>query len=190
MTAENKMLFPFTNQKEILDWATRYTKDQSPKRQSQEEDVLKIKCSVADKGYLTKCELMEMGGWKRQTLPSQMVNNPVGHVEKITAAAFRPGDDWEKLKKLIDIDGVGQPVASVILHLYDPKSTPSSPVPRFALSGYRKNTSVDPHIQFWQEYVDLCCAKADLYDVSMRTLDRALWKYSASGAVAEDEHPS
>ena len=46
---------------------------------------------------------MEMGGWKRHTLPSQMVNNPVGHVEKITAAAFRPGDDWEKLEKLIDI---------------------------------------------------------------------------------------
>ena len=58
------------------------------------------------------------------TLPSQMVNNPVGHVEKITAAAFRPGDDWEKLEKLIDIDGVGQPVASTILHLYDPERLP------------------------------------------------------------------
>ena len=40
------MLFPFTNQKEILDWATRYTKDQTPKRQRQEEDVRKIREKV------------------------------------------------------------------------------------------------------------------------------------------------
>ena len=43
MTAEQQMLFPFTKKDEILDWATLYTKDQTPKRQRQEEDVLKIK---------------------------------------------------------------------------------------------------------------------------------------------------
>ena len=32
MTAERKMLFPFTNQKEILDWAKYYTDAQSPER--------------------------------------------------------------------------------------------------------------------------------------------------------------
>ena len=34
---------------------------------------------------------------------------------------------------------------------------------------------------FWQEYVNRCRAEAERYDVSMRTLDRALWKYSESG---------
>ena len=60
MTAERKMIFPFTNKDEILYWADRYTKRQSDKRRSQEEDVRKIKGNVEDKGYLTKCELMEM----------------------------------------------------------------------------------------------------------------------------------
>ena len=41
---------------------------------------------------------MEMGGWKRHTLPSLIEDNPDGHVEKITAEAFRPVDDSEKLK--------------------------------------------------------------------------------------------
>ena len=177
MTSQYEMLFPFTTQKEILDWATRYTKDQSPKRQSQEEDVLKIKCSVADKGYLTKCELMEMGGWKRHTLPSQMVNNPVGHVEKITAAAFRPGDDWEKLEKLIDIDGVGQPVASTILHLYDPERYPIFD-PHALYSIRIKKKDVEGDKKFWKEYVKFCREKADCHDVCMRTLDRALYKFS------------
>ena len=177
MTAENKMQFPFTNQKEILHWEALYIKAQKEERQRQEEDVRKIKCSVADKGYLTKCELMEMGGWKRHTLPSQMVNNPVGHVEKITAAAFRPGDDWEKLEKLIDIDGVGQPVASAILHLYDPERYPIFD-PHALYSIRIKKKDVEGDKKFWKEYVKFCREKADCHDVCMRTLDRALYKFS------------
>ena len=46
MTAERKMLFPFTNQKEILYWADLYTKDQKPKRKQKEEDVIKIRENV------------------------------------------------------------------------------------------------------------------------------------------------
>ena len=185
MTAERKMLFPFTNKDEILYWATLYTEDQTSERQLKEEDVRKIRENVEARkkpetpgGYLTKNELMEMGDWKRHTLPSQMVNNPVGHVEKITAAAFRPGDDWEKLEKLIDIDGVGQPVASTILHLYDPERYPIFD-PHALYSIRIKKKDVEGDKKFWKEYVKFCREKAECHDVCMRTLDRALWKYSA-----------
>ena len=177
MTSQYEMQFPFTTKKEILYWETRYIDAQKPERQHQEEDVRKIKCSVEDKGYLTKCELMEMARWKRQTLPSQMVNNPVGHVEKITAAAFRPGDDWEKLEKLIDIDGVGQPVASTILHLYDPERYPIFD-PHALYSIRIKKKDVEGDKKFWKEYVKFCREKAECHDVCMRTLDRALYKFS------------
>ena len=177
MTSQYEMQFPFTTKKEILYWETRYIDAQKPERQHQEEDVRKIKCSVEDKGYLTKCELMEMARWKRQTLPSQMVNNPVGHVEKITAAAFRPGDDWEKLEKLIDIDGVGQPVASAILHLYDEGDYPIFD-PHALYSIRIKKKDVEGDKKFWKEYVKFCREKADCHDVCMRTLDRALYKFS------------
>ena len=46
MTAEQQMLFPFTNKDEILYWADRYTKRQSDKRRCQEEDVRKIRENV------------------------------------------------------------------------------------------------------------------------------------------------
>ena len=46
MTAEQQMLFPFTKQKEILDWADCYTKGQTPERQCQEADVMKIREKV------------------------------------------------------------------------------------------------------------------------------------------------
>ena len=189
MTAERKMLFPFTNKDEILYWATLYTEDQTSERQLKEEDVRKIRENVEARkkpetpgGYLTKNELMEMGDWKRHTLPSQMVNNPVGHVEKITAAAFRPGDDWEKLEKLIDIDGVGQPVASTILHLYDPERYPIFD-PHALYSIRIKKKDVEGDKKFWREYVKLCREKSECHGVCMRTLDRALYKFSKSGAA-------
>ena len=182
MTAEQQMQFPFTKQDEILYWATLYTEDQKPKRKRQEEDVIKIKCSVEDKGYLTKTELMEMGGWKHRTLPSLIDNNPVGHVEKITAEAFRPGDDWEKLEKLKNIEGVRESVASVILHLYDPKKYPILDV--HALRSIRiDNKKVDYDEPFWRKYVKFCREKADCHGVCMRTLDRALYKFSQRGAA-------
>ena len=186
MTAERKMLFPFTNKDEILYWATLYTDGQTPKRQRQEADVIKIKCSVEDKGYLTRCELMEMGGWKRYTLPSQMVHSPDGHVEKITAEVFSLDDDWEKLEKLMDryegLNGVGQPVASTILHLYDPERYPVFDI--HALRSIRiKKEDVEGDKKFWEKYVKFCRAKADCHGVCMRTLDRALYKFSRSGAA-------
>ena len=182
MTAESKMLFPFTCKDEILYWADLYTEGQTPARQRQEEDVMKIRSSVEDNGYLTKTELMEMGLWKRHTLPSLIDNNPVGHVEKITAEAFRPGDDWEKLEKLIDIEGVGESVASVILHLYDPKRYPILDV-HALWSLTIDNTKVAYDEKFWKKYLKFCRAKADCRGVCMRTLDRALYKFSESGAA-------
>ena len=189
MTAERKMLFPFTNKDEILYWATLYTDAQKPKRKQKEEDVIKIRENVEGRkkpetpgGYLTKTELMEMGDWKRHTLPRQIKKNPDGHVEKITAEVFNLDDDWEKLEKLIDIDGVGQPVASTILHLYDPERYPIFDV--HALCSIRiKKKEVEGDKEFWQKYVDFCREKAERYDVSMRTLDRALYKFSESGAA-------
>ena len=182
MTAEQQMQFPFTKQDEILYWATLYTEDQKSERKRQEEDVIKIKCSVEDKGYLTKCELMEMGGWKRHTLPSQMDNNPVGHVEKITAEAFKPGDDWKKLEKLTALEGVGESVGSVILHLYDDGDYPVFDV-HALWSLTIDNTKIAYDEPFWRKYVKFCRAKADCHDVCMRTLDRALYKFSQSGAA-------
>ena len=186
MTAEQQMLFPFTNKDEILYWATLYTDAQKPERRCQEEEVRKIKCSVEDKGYLTKCELMKMGCWKRASLPRLIKNNPDGHVEKITAEVFSLDDDWEKIEKLMDrcegLDGVRQSVASTILHLYDPERYPIFDT--HALRSIRiKKKDVEGDKKFWKEYVKLCREKAKCHGVCMRTLDRALYKFSQSGAA-------
>ena len=45
------------------------------------------------------------------------------------------------------------------------------------------NKKVNYDEPFWRKYVNLCRVKAERYDVSMRTLDRALYKYSECDAV-------
>ena len=188
MTVEQQMLFPFTNKDEILYWADLYTKNQNPKRQRQEAKVRKFKEIVDKEGYLPKHELMEMAHWKDPRFARSNIKNgnSSGHIEAVTRDAFGPGNDWEKLKKLMGyydgICGVGQSVASTILHLYDPERYPIFD-PHALYSIRIKKKDVEGDKKFWKEYVKFCREKADCHDVCMRTLDRALWKFSQSGAA-------
>ena len=189
MNSQYEMQFPFTTRKEILYWEERYIEDQSQERRELEQTVIGFKqnvesrvCSETPNGYLLETELLKMGEWKHSDLPYWMDDYPPGHIQEITAEAFRLSGDWEKLIKLTEIiRGVRRSVASVILHFYDSQKYPI--LDRHALRsvGICEECARGPEYPFWQEYVDLCRAKAERYDVSMRTLDRALWKYSKSG---------
>lgn len=184
------MIFPFTNTEEILHWATRYIEDQSEKRQRQEQAVIDIKENVqarrtreTPQGYLSPSELHQMAQWKDRFVPSKIDENPPRLIEEITGETFGSDDDWEKLEKLTEIYGVAESVASVILHLYDPEKYPI--LDKHALRSIGiNNREVNYDEPFWRQYVTLCRASAMRYNVSMRTLDRALYKYSESDGVS------
>ena len=184
MTSAYKMHFPFTTRNEIRNWEARYLNDQSPRRRDQEQAVIDLKERVETRrtpetpqGYLSQSELCQMAKWKDRFVPSKIDKNPPGLIEQITGEAFGLNDDWEKLEKLTEIYGVAESVASVILHLYDPEKHPI--LDKHALRSIRiNNREVNYDEPFWRKYVNLCRAKAERYDVSMRALDRALFKYS------------
>ena len=183
MTSQHPMQFPFTTQEEIHDWAARYIEGQSEKRQRQEQAVIDIKQAVNTRqtpdipgGYLLTAELREMAQWKSRFTPSKIDNNRPGLIEDVTREAFRLNDDWEKLEKLTEIEGVAESVASVILHLYDRKKYPILDKHALCAIGI-DHREVNYDAPFWRKYVNLCRTKAERYDVSMRTLDRALWKF-------------
>ena len=189
MTSAYKMQFPFTTQKEILHWKACYIEGQSEKRQCDEQAVIDFKKEVETRktpetpeGYLSQPELRQMAKWKDRFIPSKIDKNPPGFIEKITGEAFGLNDDWEKIKKLKEIYGVAASVASVILHLYDSKKYPILDVHALRTIGI-DNKKVNYDEPFWRKYVNLCRAKAERYDVSMRALDRALYKYSERDAV-------
>ena len=189
MTSQYEMQFPFTTQKEILHWEARYLKNLSERSRDREQAVIALKEKVETRktpetpqGYLNQSELRQMAKWKDRFIPSKIDKNPPGVIEKITGEAFGVNDDWEKIKKLKEIYGIAASVASVILHLYDPKKYPILDVHALRTIGV-DNKKVNYDEPFWRKYVKFCCEKADCHDVCMRTLDRALYKFSQSGAA-------
>ena len=185
MTAENKMQFPFTRQKEILDWEAYYIQRQPKTRQELEASVIGFSKNVSERGYLLEAELRKMAQWKSHFIPSKLDPNPSGRIEDVTGEAFRLNDDWEKLEKLTDIVGVGESVASVILHLYDPDPKKYPILDKHALRSIGiDNRKVKYDKPFWRKYVNFCSAEAKHYGVEMRTLDRALYKLSEADAAS------
>lgn len=193
MTSQRKMQFPFTTKEEIYDWAKCYIDVQTGAERRVEQYLIGLKNTVQARnsqgGYLHKDELHDLVYWKSSKSAHWINHNCESFVKERTAEAFCLNDDWEKLKKLTGsytyrgLKGVGVPVASAILHLYERKKYPI--LDKHALCSLGINSKNEKYNKkFWKKYVKFCCAKAKYYDVSMRTLDRALWKFSQSGAQA------
>ncbi len=189
MTTQYQMRFPFTTKQEIIDWETYYKHQQSKKAQYTEQTVIDLKEQVKarentenPKGYLRQSELRTMAKWKSHYVPSKIDKNKQSLIEDATSKAFRLDDDWVKLQELKRINGVSESVASVILHLYDQEKYPI--LDKHALRSIGiDNRQVYYDEPFWLKYTNLCRSASDRFGVSMRSLDRALYKFSQSGAA-------
>ena len=170
------MRLPWTTRQEILDYEACYINRQREDRRDLEEAVIGFKENVQSRGYLLPDELRQMGGnWLRtRSFSSNIDQNPSGVIERITGEAFGLADDWEKLLKLTEIKGIGKVVASAILHLYDEGDYPMLAKPALRTIGIEVD-DVDYDEPFWREYINFSRAKAECYNVCMRTLDRALY---------------
>lgn len=186
------MQLPFSTKKQIDACEARYVEDQTGAQRLVEKYLIDLKETVAARktretpgGYLHYTELYDLVYWKLKR--SRWIGmNSKSFVKEVTSEAFSLDDDWEKLNRLTDLKGVGEPVASVILHLCDQKKYPI--LDKYALcSVWIDYNEVSYDAEFWQKYVDFCRKEAKRYNVSMRTLDRALWKYSTVDLQEDEE---
>ena len=135
--------------------------------------------------YLTKDELHKVAYWKTRNIFGRAdltLENSDGLITAVTLQAFMFTDHWEKVYALTDnlqkVHGVGEPVASAILHLYDKEQYPILDPHALWSAGLewkRRNSYPRP---LWLKYIKFCRDIADRNLVTMRTLDRALWRYS------------
>ena len=194
MPSRYEMRLPFSTTKEIQDWADRYNKNQTSVQKLIEKYLMGLKKTVRElkkprtpSGYLPYHEFYDLYEWKLKRKPKSLKRNSKNEIQEITGEAFRLNNDWEKLDKLTEIHDVGQSVASVILHLCDQKEYPILDQHALRSLAIDEKYIYGPEYPFWQKYVDFCCEQAKRYNVSMRTLDRALWKFSAVGDIWENE---
>ena len=158
-------------------WANRYTERQKEENRTREQHLIDLISDVQSRRYLTKDELHEIARWKSPRRAALTLENTDNFIREVTKSAFTATDDWTKLLTLTQLQGIGQPTASAILHLYDKKQYPILDI--HALWSVGLAWTARTAYPFWLEYVQFCRDIANRNNVSMRTLDRALWKFSA-----------
>ena len=159
-------------------WANRYTERQREKNRTKERHLVDLKNEIQGRGgCLTRKELHKTARWKSPRRAALTLENTDDLIKGVTKKAFTSTDNWTKLLTLTQLQGIGQPTASAILHLFDDNQYPILDIHALWSVGmeWKKRTSYP----FWLEYIQFCRDIADHNNVSMRDLDRALWKFSS-----------
>ncbi len=86
-----------------------------------EDSLFKELKHIKTKGYLTKKEFLAIGMWKSPRPRRYYEKNTSEDVKKISSKAFSLISEIQKIKTLMELEGVRIPTASAILALSDPK---------------------------------------------------------------------
>ena len=128
-------------------------------------------------GYLDAETFSAIGEWKTPRARKRRGANSAAFVEEITRLALAPTTSPRlAIEALTLLSGVSWPTASVILHFCHPDPYPI--VDFRALWSLSSAVPAQYQYPFWDEYTQFTRILAKRVGVTMRTLDRALWKYS------------
>ena len=154
---------------DLASWAKEYPK---------EEDILaeQIGASARERGHLLLPELRELARWKSQRIGRRIDANRDSVVQEVTRLALGTDDPGLAIRALQLLDGVGWPMASVILHFCSRERYPVLDVRAIWTVGYDKLPSYTT--TFWAAYTSYCRNLSDRTGLSMRDVDRGLWQYS------------
>ena len=136
--------------------------------------------------YLDKPHFVDIARWKSSLPLRHYESNDDDLVQQVTALAFAARRDDLRLRLLTLLNGVGVPVASTILHFAFPDKYPIMDVRAVTtlthLDLWTRPGPVQPgftgfSVADWQVYTRLMRDHAKRLDVTLRELDKALWKF-------------
>ena len=133
--------------------------------------------AACQRGYFELAELLEVCAWKTGRTTSRVESNSSPAVQAVTKRALATDDEAERMAALLELNGVGVPTASAILHFAFPDRYPILDVRALESLGYESSRTTYS-VAFWLRYLGTCRALAKEHSVSIRTLDKALWQYS------------
>lgn len=166
--ARFRLRFP---EEDITRWAARFGDNGSD-----DPIVDRIRPLVLTHGHLTRPNFLKICAWKSPRSKPNCRRNTAHRIETLTRAAFATPDEALKISLLRLLDGVEWPTASTILHFCDARPYP--------ILDYRAVWSLgvaDPPsytMEFWLAYLTFTRDLALRLDLSIRTVDKALWQYS------------
>lgn len=123
--------------------------------------------------------------WKGGRTRQLCGQNSKQDAEEITKVSFSTSSERLRIGALLALRGVQWPKASVILHFAFPTKYPILDVRAMGSVG----GSTLYTFEKWQEYFRLCRQCTLEHDISMRTMDKALWAFDKLGKGAS-RHPA
>lgn len=162
---------------EIPRWAACYDAPEQDTR------PIEIGALARAQGYLTKPQFLDVARWKSARPSKHHESNDARTVEEVTRFAFSTPVEPLRLRALTLLRGVQARTASAILHLCHRDPYPMMDVRAFWSLGF--DNEPKDWAAVWPEYTDVCRSIAVEAKADLRTLDRALWGFSAyHGKVA------
>ena len=141
-----------------------------------ETTILDMVQEIQDKKYLDYNNLQKLAYWKSPRSASNIKKNQNEYVIEISRISLTTMNDRLRIQSLTLLDGVGWPTASCILHWFH-----RDPYPILDFRTLWSLSITQPQsysYEFWKEYTDICRNIVARNSINMRTLDKALWKYS------------
>jgi hypothetical protein len=165
----------------IEDWAKKYDDEYNKKERLQEITIFEsIKKIESPPSYLTKEIVWKIAEWKAARVKGHVNKNDDQFIKDVTQVSLTTKNERLRLEVLTLLNGVKIRMASAILFFCYPK--------RYTVMDYRAWNSlkelgkidgqIDDTFEGWQKYNEVCKEIAQQNSVSLRTLDKALWKYN------------
>jgi hypothetical protein len=165
------MRAPTLSRKQILNLAAAYT---HPVPGEETEVCERIGPAVRERGHLTTDEFEALAHWASPRLGGRIRLNYEDEVREATKVALSAETELMRIGALVALEGVGHPIASVVLHHCHVDAYPILDPKILVLMGVRRPPA-PMRLPFWVDYVAQCRELAAWTGVDMRTLDRALW---------------
>jgi hypothetical protein len=128
------------------------------------------------RGYYTKTDFMTVCRWKSPRSAGRAAANSPGMIRRQTRLALSVTDEAGRMGSLIELQGVGVPVASTLLHFAFPRLYPILDWRALESLGQPRHSTYST--AFWLSYLGACRQIARENHVHIRTLDKALWQHS------------
>lgn len=161
------------NAKNIIKYVKCYDCQYNEKAKKTE---MELKKWLKRHDHLTKEKFLEICCWKAPRAFHHFKANSENEIIELTRKSFKASDECARIVSLVELNGVGYPIASAILHFKFPNKYPILDFRALESLGYKKRMTYN--CKFWQEYVDKLRGLSKRFHVSMRELDKALWAHS------------
>jgi hypothetical protein len=137
---------------------------------------LAVGVAARSRGHYTRAEFIEVCAWKTPRSRPKVTANSAHAVMATTGRALAAADEDGRMRALLELDGVGVPTASTLLHFAFPDEYPILDARALESLGVRSRSTYP--VGFWLGYLAACRELARRAGVTLRTLDKALWQHS------------